>query len=111
MFVLPALILPLVFGLAIYRLYQIPRRLSSGALRLPARRRSTWLLAGALAYFGLLACTVFLGFALVHLLFVEGDRLPAYLSLLAYLAAYPFAYVAAAWVFYYALVPASRADA
>lgn len=106
MFALPALILPLVFGLAIHRLYQIPRRLASGELRPPARHRLPWSIAGVVAYLALLAYTAFLGASLVRMLFIGGGRWPAYFSLLGYVVAYPAVYIAAAWVFYHAVVPA-----
>lgn len=108
MFVLPALVLPLVFGLAIYRLYQVPRRLASGELRPPAARRLLWSAAGAFAYLALLGYTLFLGLSLARLALVSGSRLSAYFSLLGYVAVYPVVYVAAAWVFYYALVPVGK---
>jgi hypothetical protein len=103
MFVLPALILPLVFGLAIYRLYQIPRRLWLGELRLPGKQRAYLSTATVAAYLALLSYTIGLGAALVQALFVTENRMPAYLSLVVYMAAYPLVYVGAAWVFYYGL--------
>jgi len=108
MFVLPALVLPLVFGLAIYRLYQVPRRLASGELRPPAARRVLWSVAGAFAYAALLAYTLFLGASLARLVLISGSRLSAYFSLLGYVAVYPIVYVGAAWVFYYALIPVGK---
>jgi hypothetical protein len=105
MFVLPALILPLVFGLAIYRLYQIPRRLWLGELRLPGKQRVYLSTVTVTAYLALLSYTIALGAALVQVFFVTENRMPAYLSLVVYMAAYPLVYVGAAWVFYYGLKP------
>lgn len=105
MFILPALVLPLVLGLAIVRLYRIPRQLWSGALVLPGRRRIVLHAATITAYAVLLVYTLALGVALMQaLLFAEG-RLSAYLALLAYVAAYPLVYMGAAWVFYHGLKP------
>ena len=107
MFVLPALIIPLVFGLALYRLYQVPRRLWTGELQLPGARNRLLHAATIAAYLVLLVCTLALGFALARTLLVAEDRLSAYWTLLAYMAAYPLVYIGVAWVFYYGLKPAS----
>ena len=103
MFLLPMLLLPLVLGLAVYRLYQIPRKLWSGALRLPGRHRPFLGAATVGAYLVLLCCTVALSTALIRALLLAENRLSAYLSLLLYIAAYPLVYFGAAWVFYYGL--------
>ena len=109
MFVLPALILPLVFGLAIYRMYQIPRRLWSGELVLPGKQHAALsaatIAATIAAYLALLGYTIWLGTALVQAFFVTENRMAAYLSLAFYITVYPLVYVGAAWVFYYGLKP------
>lgn len=111
MFLLPALLVLLVFGLAIFRLVQIPRRLWSGELRLAGARWSALRAATVVAYGVLLACTVALGAALLRTLLWSGEDGAAYLSLLGYFAAYPLVYVAAAWIFFYGLRPGKRVDA
>jgi hypothetical protein len=103
MLILPALLLPLIFGLAIHRLIGIPRELWRGKLRLPGRQRIVLHAATLAAYGALLGYTVALGAALVHALLAAQDRLSAYLALLGYVAAYPVVYFLAAWVFYYGL--------
>lgn len=103
MFLLPTLLLPLAFGLAVFRLYQIPCQLWSGALRLPGRHCPLLWAATVGAYLVLLCYTVALSVALIWALFFVEDRLSAYLSLLFYIAAYPLVYFGAAWVFYYGL--------
>lgn len=100
MFVLPALIFPFFLGLALYRLIQIPRKLREGRLQLPGYR---WWAAAAGACLALLCCTAALGTALLRVVVLAEDRLPAYLSLLLYPTACPVVYFAAAWVFYYGL--------
>jgi hypothetical protein len=105
MFLLPALFLPLVFGLAIHRLVDIPRKLWRGKLRLPGKQRILLHAATIAAYGVLLGYTIALGAALVHALLAAQDRLSAYLALLGYVAAYPVVYFLAAWVFYYGLQP------
>ena len=105
MLVLPALIFPFVLGLALYRQVQIPRRLWAGGLRLPGRHRQPWLVATAGAYLALLCYTAALATALVRAFFLAKYQLPAYLSLLFYIAAYPVVHFAAAWIFYYGLTP------
>lgn len=108
MLLLPALLAPLVFGLAIFRLYQIPRKLWSGELRLPDRRHIVLLVATVGAYLALLGHTLALSATLVRALFLTENRMSAYLPLLIYVAAYPFVYFGAAWVFYYGLKPDLR---
>lgn len=105
MFVLPAIALPFLLMLAIYRLLHIPRQLRAGALRVPEQRRTVLLVATAAAYMALLAYTVGLLTALVHTLFFAADSVSAYLELAAYVLAYPLVYLAAAWIFYHGLKP------
>lgn len=111
MFLLPAFLVLLVFGLAVYRLVQIPRKLWSGDLRLAGTRFSALRVATVVAYLLLLVCTIALGTALLRTLLWNGGDVAAYLSLLGYLAAYPLVYVAAAWVFFYGLKPGDRTPA
>ncbi len=108
MFLLPAFLALLVFGLAIVRLVQIPRRLWSGELRLADARCSALTVATVVAYLVLLGCTAALGGALRRTLLWSGGDAAAYLSLLGYFAAYPLVYVAAAWVFFDGLKPVDR---
>lgn len=103
MFLLPAILLPFLFGLAVYRLVQIPHRLWSGTLQVPARRRAAWCMAGGTAYLVVLGYTLGLGAAVVHALVFAADPIAAWLSLVGYVLAYPVAYVVAAWVLYHAL--------
>lgn len=105
MFVLPAIALPFLLMLAIYRLLHIPRQLRAGALRVPEQRRTVLLVATAAAYMVLLAYTVGLLTALVHALFFAADSVSAYLELAAYVLAYPLVYLAAAWISYHGLKP------
>ncbi len=105
MFVLPAIALPFLLMLAVYRLLHIPRQLRAGALQVPVRRRAMLLGATAVAYLALLAYTVALLAALVHTLLFAADSLSAYLELAAYALAYPLVYLAAAWTFYHGLKP------
>jgi hypothetical protein len=107
-FVLPTLLIPLVLGLALHRLYQIPRGLWRGELRLPGRQRALLHVATITAYGVLLCCTVALVGALVHVFLVADDRLSAYWKLALYMAAYPLVYMGVAWIFYYGLKPPSR---
>jgi ABC-type nickel/cobalt efflux system permease component RcnA len=107
MFVLPAIALPFLLMLAVYRLLHIPRQLRAGALQVPVRRRAMLLAATATAaaYLALMAYTVALLVALVHTLLFAADSLSAYLELAAYALAYPLVYLAAAWILYHGLKP------
>ena len=71
MFVLPAIALPFLLMLAIYRLLHIPRQLRAGALRVPEQRRTVLQVATTAAYLALLAYTAGLLTALVHTLFLQ----------------------------------------
>ena len=103
MFLLPALVFPLVFGFAISRLYNIPRQVLSGEVQLPDRHHVALLVATVAAYLGLLIYTIALSTSLVRALFFTDNRIAAYLSLLVYVSVYPIVYFGAAWVFYYGL--------
>ena len=105
MFLIPAIVLPFVFFLAIRRLYRIPRGLALGELGFPIHRRLLWRVSGTVAYVGLLAYTVFVLVFLVRLLLANSSSARLYVEVAAYVIAYPFVYLAAAWVFFYALVP------
>lgn len=96
MFVLPAIALPFLLMLAVYRLLHIPLQLRAGTLRVPEQRRAVLLVATAAAYLALLAYTTGLLTALVHTLFFAADSVSAYLELAAYVLAYPLVYLAAA---------------
>ncbi len=111
MFVLPALIFPFVFGLALFRLVEIPRKLWAGVLRLPGRHRRLWLAATAGAYLALLCYTAALAAVLARAIFLAENQVFAYLSLLIYVASYPVVYFVAAWVFYYGLEPKKHQEA
>lgn len=103
MFVLPVIVFPLVLCVALYRLYQIPRRLLSGALQLPATdRRGLWL-ATVAAYLVLLGHTLMLITTFTQSILTAGADASAYLSFLGWVAAYPIVYIGSAWVFFYGL--------
>lgn len=106
MILLPALLLPLLFAVAVYRLGTIPLRLMRGALRLPAHRRLLWSCAATLGYTLLLGATLGLAWLLVRAFFFSADPLSAYLAVAGYALAYPLIYMAAAWIFFHALKPA-----
>lgn len=103
MFLLPLICLPFVFILAFNRLIRIPLALWRGELQVPARRRRMLMLAGTAAYLLLLGYTVGLLVALCDAMFIAADTTAAWLHLAWYMAAYPLVYMAAAWIFYYAL--------
>ena len=88
MFVLPALILPLIFGLAITRLYQIPRKLWLGELQLAGKQQIYLSTVTIAAYLALFSYTALLGAALFQAVFIAENRLNAYLSVAVYVGAY-----------------------
>jgi Mg2+/citrate symporter len=110
MFVLPIIIFPFVFVLAVFRLYNIPRRLLSGELQVPARHRVWLSVATAAAYLMLLGYTVALSAALVRAIFMAEESLAAYWPLVVYVLGYPVGYLVSAWVFYYGLKPTTHTE-
>lgn len=108
MILLPALLVPIVFCMALVRLYRIPARLARGQLHLPDRGRwGLWLLT-VLAYAVLLGWTIGLASALIHALLSTPEPLRAVLALWGWMLAYPAVYFLTAWVFFYGLKPVAR---
>jgi hypothetical protein len=103
MFLLPLIFLPFIFFMAINRLIRIPVALRRGELHVPVRRHRMLVVAGTGAYLLLLAYTASLFVAICKVILFAPDVLAAWLHLVGYVAAYPLVYLAAAWVFYYAL--------
>lgn len=95
MFALPALIVPFLFCLAIYRLWQTPRRIWRGELRPPLRHRRRWIAAVTLAYTVLLAYTAGSMATLTCVLYRGGNQISLYVAILPCAAAYPVVYFAA----------------
>lgn len=111
MFLIPLIVLPLIFILAVNRLYKIPVALWAGRLQVPAHRRLLLSVVSAAAYLMLMAYTIALSAALVRAVLFSANRFAAYLPLVGYVFAYPLVYLAAAWIFYYGLKPVPGADA
>ena len=107
MFLLPAVALPFLFFFAIRRLLRIPRGLLQGRLRVPAHRKALLGTLGAAAYAVLLGYTLALVVDLSRVALASHDPLSAYVSVGAYVLAYPVVYLVAEWVFYYALKDAT----
>ncbi len=108
MILLPALLVPIVFCMALVRLYRIPARLARGQLHLPGRARHGLLLLTVLAYAVLLGWTVGLAGALLHALLSAAEPLRAVLALWGWMLAYPMVYFLAAWVFFHGLKPTTK---
>ncbi|OYU97971.1 MAG: hypothetical protein CFE45_18290 [Burkholderiales bacterium PBB5] len=107
MFVLPALVLPVILVMALARLWSIPRQLRSGAMRLRAQP-VWWRPLTVLAYGVLLVYTVGLCLALARVAWLTGGQLQAWLPLVGPVAAYPLVYLATAWVFFHGLRPGAE---
>lgn len=108
MILLPALLVPIVFCMALVRLYRIPARLARRQLHLP-RGRWGLLLLTVLAYALLLGWTVGLAAALLRALLTASESLAAVLELWGWMLAYPLVYFLTAWVFFYGLKKPSPA--
>jgi hypothetical protein len=104
-FVPPLILLPFLIGLAIYRLYQLPRRLRSGQLRFSPRHRPFLPLFTTAAYLTLLAYTSGLLVAIARTVLNANFSIPGLAPELYAVAAYPFVYLGAEWVFYHGLKP------
>lgn len=105
MFVLPALIFPLVLSLALQRLYRIPTQLWRAEVHISPQRRGLWVIVCGAAYLALLSCTLKLGFVLAQAGWASSEPLSAYGAVLGWVAAYPCVYVGAAWAFFHGLKP------
>ena len=107
-FVPPLILLPFLIGLAIYRLYQIARRLRSGQLQFSPRHRPYLPLATGCAYLTLLGYTLGLVVAIAHIALNASFSIAALAPVLYAVVAYPLVYVGAEWIFYYGVKPIAR---
>lgn len=109
MFLLPLILLPFIFMMAVNRSIRIPLALRRGELHVLVRRRRSLAVAAAAGYLLLLIYTAVLSVAILQAALLEPDAAVAWLALAGYIAAYPLVYMAVAWVFYHALKKALAA--
>ncbi|MBI5258548.1 MAG: hypothetical protein HY855_18725 [Burkholderiales bacterium] len=103
MFVVPAIALPFVLGLALFRLYQIPRQLWSGDLRFAAKGGAGLRVAVVLAWLVLLGTTLLLVGSVIQSIVTADHEAANHVFVLACVAGYPIVYIGTAWVFYHGL--------
>lgn len=110
MFVPPLIVLPFLIGLAIYRLYQLGRRLWSGQLQFSRRHRPYLQLVTCSAYVTLLGYTIGLIVAIARIALNASFSTSALAPILYAVLAYPLVYVGAEWVFYYGVKPIEKSN-
>lgn len=108
MFVPPFVLLPFLVGLAIYRLYQLGRRLWSGKLQFSPRHRPYLPLVTCGAYVTLLGYTIGLVVAVARIALNASFSTSALAPVAYAVVAYPFVYVGAEWIFYYGVKPIEK---
>lgn len=97
------LFIPIVLITALVRLYRIPHRLRRGEMRLRGDRAALTVLTVA-AYAALLIYTLAMLASVTYTLLIASVEDIDVLDLMAWWGAYPLAYVAAEWIFFYGLV-------
>jgi hypothetical protein len=101
MFLIPLIVFPFIVSMAVYRLYQLPRRYFLGTIRLTHPGLSLRSTLTVVAYLGLLAYTVGVALLVIQTLLGGLSTLASWLDVAPALAAYPIVYIAAEWVFFY----------
>ena len=104
------LLLPAVFSLSVYRLYQLPRALRVGAIRVNPRHRLLAALALGFIYAVSAAYTAFVLFTAVRAIWTPPRTIQEFFSIAYVGAAYPFVCLAFEWVLYYAVTPRATAQ-
>lgn len=103
MFFVPALLIPVAFVFACFRLYRIPVNLKAGRSALKSRPTAASSLGVYFAYVGLLVYSLALFVFTARVVFTVGLSTSQFGEAFVFLAAYPVAYVAAEWFFYHGL--------
>lgn len=97
------LFIPIVLITALVRLYRIPQRLRRGQMRL-RRDRAALTTLTVVAYITLLMYTLTILVSVTYTFLIASVEDIDVLDLMVWWGAYPLAYVAAEWVFFYGLM-------
>jgi len=102
------LLLPAVFSLAVFRLYQLPRDFRARAVRVNPRNRLLSALVFGIIYAVLAAYTVFVLFTAARAIWTPPKTIQEFFSIAYVGAAYPLVCLAFEWILHYAVTPRTQ---
>jgi hypothetical protein len=103
------LMLPVVLGMSLMRLLQLPRDLWARRATINPRRRPLCALAFGVLYCALAAYTIVVLLAMVRALWTPPRTIHDVFAAAVVAVAYPLVYLAFEWVLFYSVKPVSRA--
>lgn len=103
------LLLPVVLGMSLMRVFQLPRDLWAGRARINPRRKALCAFAIAVMYCALATYTVLILCAVARAIWTPPRTIHDFFAAAFVTLAYPPVYVAFEWVLYYSVKPASQA--
>jgi hypothetical protein len=102
------LFFPAIFGMSLFRLYQLPRALLAGSKWLHPGHRVLAGLSSGTTYLALATYTALVLYTLAAAVASPPETLSELLAAASVVAGYPFVYVAYEWVYFYAIGPRQR---
>ena len=103
------LLLPVVLGMSLMRVFQLPRDLWAGRARINPRRKALSGLAFGVMYCAFAIYTVLVLCALARAIWTPPRTIQDFFAAAFVALAYPPVYVAFEWVLYYSVKPVPRA--
>jgi hypothetical protein len=102
------LMLPVVLGLSVMRVVQLPRDLWAGRARINPRRRLLCAMAFGVLYCALAAYTIVVLLAVARAVWTPPKTIQDLFAAAIVAVAYPLVYLAFEWVLYYSVKPVPR---
>ena len=102
------LLLPAVFSLSVFRLYQLPRDLRARTVRLNPRSKLISALVFGIIYMALAAYTAFVLFTTARAIWAPPKTIQDFFSLAYVGAAYPLICLGFEWILYYTVKTVTR---
>jgi len=99
------LLLPAVFSLSVFRLYQLPRDLRARAVRVNSHHKLLFALVLGIIYAVLAAYTIFVLFTAARAIWTPPKTIQEFFSIAYVGAAYPLICLVFEWILYYAVTP------
>jgi hypothetical protein len=103
--VVALLLLPFVFGMSVYRAYQVPESLITKTQRLNLTHPVVAPFALAVTYFTLLVYTGFVLYTAASVVLHPPETIQALFSVAVVSVGYPLVYLAFEWVLFYSVKP------
>ena len=100
--------LPVVLSMSIYRIYQVPRGLLFGRLRICPRKPLIAALGLGVTYCALVVYTVFVLYTAARAFWTPPKTIHELISVASVGVAYPFVYLAFEWLLYYCIKPSTH---